>query len=147
MRNLLHAFVRSLLHNPVPRWINMSGRTGQSVGPPNGGGIKDDVLLGPIVESGAVLAHGFSIDGGIAFRDDAHAGQVHGRGPVPLPSQETFDGVSFLHSRPRKKPMLRHGAGPIATSPCRDRSFDLCPTVLPSTALHPAPCSFQSCDG
>ena len=114
MRNLLHAFVRSLLHNPVPRWINMSGRTGQSVGPPNRGGIKDDVVLRPIVESGAVLAHGFSIDGGIAFRDDAHAGQVHGRGTVPLPSQETFDGVSFLHSRTRKKPMLRHGAGPIA---------------------------------
>ena len=87
VRDALDAFVRALLGYAVPRWVDMSGRTGQSVGPPNGGGIKDDVVLRPIVESGAVLAHGFSIDGGIAFRDDAHAGQVHGRGPVPLPSQ------------------------------------------------------------
>lgn len=91
MRNLLNAFVGALLGDAVPRWIDVSGRIRQSVGPPDGGRIEDHVVFGPVVKSRTVLAHIPSVDGGIASCDNAHTGQIHGRGPVPLPTNKTFD--------------------------------------------------------
>ena len=68
---MLHAFVRASLGDAVSRWVDMSGRTGQSLGPPNGGCIKNNIIFGPVVKGCTVLAHIPSVDGGIASCDNA----------------------------------------------------------------------------
>ncbi|MDB4433052.1 hypothetical protein N9135_01925, partial [Akkermansiaceae bacterium] len=64
MRDLLDSLVRALLGDSMPDRIDVSRRAGQTVGPPDRGGIENDVVLGTVVEGGAVVTHGLSVDGG-----------------------------------------------------------------------------------
>ncbi len=110
--DLLHALVGALLSDPMLGGIDVSRGTGQAVGPPDGGGIEHDVILGAVVERRGVAPHRFPIDSGISLRDDIHPREFHGRRTMPLPAQETFDRVSLLHSRTIEEPMLRHRQEP-----------------------------------
>ena len=84
MGNLLDAFIRSLLRDAMTNWIHVSRRTGKSIGPPDGGGIEDDVAFGAIVDRGGVMARVFAVDERLAFRNDLHAGPRRGFPPLTI---------------------------------------------------------------
>ena len=87
MCDLLHAFVRALLGDPMPCGVLMPGRTGQAIGPPDRGCIEHHVALGAVVERRGIMPHRSSIDRGVSLRDDIHSREVHGRGAMPFPAQ------------------------------------------------------------
>ena len=116
MGDLLDALIRALLSHPMPGWIDMPRRAGQTIGPPDGGTVEHDVAFGPVVDRGGVMARILAIDQRFSCSHDLHAGKVHHRGAVPLPANQAFDRIPLLHSRPLKQPVLRHGARPVAAA-------------------------------
>ena len=55
MGDLLDAWIGSLSRHAMPRGVDVTRGAGQAVGPPDRGGIEDDVVLGAIVERRRVL--------------------------------------------------------------------------------------------
>ena len=73
MRDLLYAFVGALLRDSMPGGIDVAWRTGQTIGPPNRGGIEHDVVLRTVIDSRGVASHWLAIDKGGTFGDNTHS--------------------------------------------------------------------------
>ena len=74
--NLLDAIIWPLMSNPMPYWKDMSRRIGQTIGPPDGGGIEHDVPFWTIIYRGCISARFLPLDKRITFGNDIHSGQV-----------------------------------------------------------------------
>ena len=71
--DLLNAIIWALLFDPMPDWIDVTRGAGQTIGPPDGGGVEHDIVLGTIVDRGGIAAHFLLSHKRITLGDDIHS--------------------------------------------------------------------------
>lgn len=96
---------------------NVTWRRCETVGPPAGGRIEDEVALGSGIAGGGkfspVQFPRFVL--GFGRGDDREPGNL-GRIPVPFPADESGNPVSLAHPSTLKDPVLGLGANPIGAA-------------------------------
>src|SRR5262249_55441463 len=111
----LNAFIRAL-RLCVDRRANVPRGCGETVGPPNRGGVEDEVALRARVDRGGIEALRARARG-LSARDDFEARDLE-RYAMPFPSDQAGYAVSFLHSRAGEEPVIGFAAAPVSAAGC-----------------------------
>ena len=122
MSDLLHPRVGPLGLS-VHLGVQVAGRLGQTVGPPTGRCVEDDVGLGAWIRRRCVnAAVGFSW--GVLRGAGGHDFEALDRRriTVPFPADEAGDAIALLHAGVPVDPMVRPRANPVGTAGDRSRA-------------------------
>ena len=142
MSDLLHPRVGALGLS-VHLGVQVAGRLGQTVGPPAGSGVEDDVRLRAwIRRRGVNAAVGFSR--GVLRGAGGHDFEALNwrRISVPLPADESGDAITLLHAGVPVNPMVGPRANPVGPTGDRpgavgaDQFIGVGPFVLERTHGH-----------
>src|SRR5260370_31914483 len=98
--------------------VLVGGRGAQAVGPPDGGGVEHEIVLGSRIDRGRVGAFRAAV-GELTLGDDFEAGNI-GRVAVPFPADESRNAVAVLHAAIGEYPVPLVGTNPVGSTGDRE---------------------------
>src|SRR5262245_47515680 len=115
LRNLLDASVRSMRRHPVAPWQHVARRRGETLRPPNGRRIENEILFGARIDGRGPANGPVASTQGDAFGYYLESRKI-GRLAVKLPAHESRNKVTLFDSSAGEDPMAGFGDDPVAAA-------------------------------